>query len=124
ATPSRTQTVSYETYQNVQKLLQEERQKTRQLEQEIQQLKAEKWQERNLRKKKDFKPAEKLVLAELQRQIEHPVEQDADGFTRFCYSTAAINTGMSESTPKRKVEAILEQWPDCPIETKEIEERT
>ena len=123
ALPNSPQMVPIATFQKVQQELQRANQKVRQLEQENQQLKSEKWQERNLRKKKDFKPAEKYTILELQRQIESPnTRKDDEGFTRFCYSTAAINTGLSDSTPKRKIEAILEQWPDCPIETKEVEE--
>lgn len=117
------ETISREKYEAVRKQLQIANQRIRQLEQENQQLRAREWQERKLRKKKDFKPAEKLILSELQRQIESPnAHKDTNGFTRFCYATAALNTGMSESTPKRKIEAIFEQWPDCPIEAKTITE--
>lgn len=119
------ETISWEKYEAVRKQLQTANQRIRQLEQELKQERTAKRQERELRRKKDFKPAEKFTLSELQRQIESPhSHKDAEGFTRFCYSTAATNTGMSESTPKRKIEAILEQWPQCPIEMKTITEHT
>ncbi len=117
-------TVAYETYLKVQQELQRANRRIRQLEQELHQERATKRLERELRKKKDIKPAEKLIITELQRQIDNPVVQDDEGYSRFCYTTAAINIGMSDSTPKRKIEAILEQWPDCPIEMKEVEEHT
>jgi len=117
------QTVPITVFQKVQKLLQEANQRIHQLERELSRERAIKKQERELRKKKDFKPAEKFTLSELQRQIDSPnAHKDEEGFTRICYSTAAINTGMSDSTPKRKVDALQEQWPDMPIETKIVTE--
>src|SRR6266550_1539178 len=111
------------TYEAVRKQLQRANQRIREQEQEIQQLKAEKWQRRELRKKKDFKPAEKDIIIEMDRQIDSPhAHKDEEGFTRFCYSTATINNSTSDSTPKRNVEAVLEQWTDFPIEVKKVDE--
>src|SRR5260370_12124163 len=119
------QTVPYETFQKAQQALQKANQRIRELEQENQQLKAEKWQERKLRKKKDFKPTEKYAFGELQGQIDNPnAHKDEQGFTRFCYATAAIHTVLSDTTVKRRIDAILKQWPDCSIEIKEATEYT
>jgi hypothetical protein len=67
-----------------------------------------------------FKPAEKLMIRELQRQVNDPNRQrDEEGFTQICYETAARRIGMSANTPKLKLQAVLNQCPDFPLETKE-----
>src|SRR5882762_7256285 len=109
-------------FQNASHALRNANQKIHQLENRVTELETERKHQRALWRS-SFKPAEKFVITELQRQIDHPVVQDAEVFSRFCYETAAINIGMSSSTPKRKIEAILDQCPNFPIELKEVEER-
>src|SRR3989440_6735939 len=109
-------------FQNASHALRHANQKIHQLENRVTELETERKHQRALWRS-SFKPEEKFVITELQRQIDPPVVQDAEGFSRFCYETAAINIGMSSSTPKRKIEAILDQCPNFPIELKEVEER-
>jgi hypothetical protein len=108
----------------IQKLLQEERQKTQQLEQALKQEQDTKWQERNLWKRKEIKPAQKAALISIQRQIDHPTQKDEEGYTRICFETTAAHMGMSSSTAKRAIDAIQEQCPDLPMKTKTVEECT
>jgi hypothetical protein len=74
--------------------------------------------------KTKFKPAEKAFLSELQRQIDYPTERDAQGYSKICWKTAAVNMGMGEKAPQQKFAAVMEQCPAIAdaIETKETKE--
>lgn len=80
-------------------------------------------QQRRKLLKTPFKSTEKLVIEEMQRQVESPhAQHDEQGYTRFCYATAGINIGTDDKTAKRSINAILEQCPNFPIQTKEVKE--
>lgn len=106
----------------VNQLLAQEREAHKQTRQQLGQERGAKQQRRQFMKTK-FKPAEKLMIEETQRQIDSPQShKDAEGYTRLCFETAAINMGMSSKTPKRSLEAVIEQAPTLPLETKEVDE--
>jgi hypothetical protein len=72
----------------------------------------------NFLRKGPYKPTERLVIDEVQYQLENPQKVDADGFARINYQTAAKRINMSSSTPPRSIRAVIEQTPDYPLECK------
>ena len=72
-------------------------------------------QERKLWQTK-FKSTEKLILLELQRQIEHPETVDEQGYIRIDYKAAAASIGRSRDTITEVIGNLLDQCDDLPIE--------
>jgi hypothetical protein len=72
----------------------------------------------NLLRNGTWKPAERLIIDEIQYQLDNPQKTDHEGYIRINYENAARHIGMSESTPKRTLQNIIEQCPDFPLECK------
>jgi hypothetical protein len=72
-------------------------------------------QERKLWQTK-FKSTEKLLILEIQRQIDHPETQDERGYTRIDYEAAAVNIGRSLRMVPFVINSLLDQCDDLPIE--------
>ncbi len=116
------ETVPYQTYVRIQRERDYWKDRCTKAEQERNQERARQQQRRQLLKS-PFKSTEKLVIEEMQRQIDNPnATRDQDGYTRICYKTAGIALGTDEKTPKRTIAAIIEQCPEFPIEAKTVEE--
>jgi DNA-directed RNA polymerase subunit M/transcription elongation factor TFIIS len=72
-----------------------------------------------------FKPTERLIIDELQFQLENPnARKDAEGYTSVCLETVGKHINMSASTAGRGIEAIQKQWAASPLKYKKVPERT